>query len=348
VRRAAWTIGLCWLLAAAASAQQSASLPLELRWQAPPECGSEADVRAQLERIAHALPGYALAPLRAEARVDRQERLYALDLSTEHEGERGERKLEASDCPTLVRSMTLVLALAFGKGVELAQGAEGEATQSRAPADHATSTTPAAASDLSTAATNAASPAGTTRAAGNDAAVVDAVASDSSSAPQLSLLLGCGARFAWLPSVAFGASFGAELAGDAWSLALRPSLWASADTEVAEQLSARFDGYGAALQGCGHGPVAFLELALCGTSTAAVLLGSSQGAFEDETAHAPWLGLGVLASATAPLLFAISVRLEAELAASLARPRFVIAGYGPVHHVPLLTGQVGLAFVLTP
>ncbi|HET8937039.1 MAG TPA: hypothetical protein VFN67_26535 [Polyangiales bacterium] len=42
-----------------------------------------------------------------------------MTLRTQHEGRRGERTLAAADCHTLARSVTLVLALAFGPGVEL-------------------------------------------------------------------------------------------------------------------------------------------------------------------------------------------------------------------------------------
>lgn len=354
MRRAVWTIGLCWLLAANASAQQPAALPLELRWQAPPECGSEADVRAQLERVAHALPGYALAPLRADARIDRQERLYALRLRTEHEGERGERKLEASDCPTLVRSMTLVLALAFGKGVELAESA-GQTTNDA----HAASSEPA----------GAARPPGAAAAAQDETApsaqqsttghAHDEPTSDQATEleyaryladehrdkpdPWLWLIFGGGAQTNLFPEVAGMGWLGAELLGRSFTIALRMNVWGPSEADVSSGVRARFEGRGALLQGCWRNPTWAWGggYALCATADAAALTGASRGAFKDGSATAPWLAFGGSASVTFLLL-----RLEAGLEVSLTRPRFVIAGLGPVHELPRAAFRLGVSLVV--
>jgi hypothetical protein len=110
----------------AGPARAQSGLPLELSWQAPAECPSADDVHAELARIAHARPGHVLEPLRADGRVRRDHRRYVLEVHTEHQGQAGERRVEAKDCRTLVRTLTLILALTFGAGVELAT--ESEAT----------------------------------------------------------------------------------------------------------------------------------------------------------------------------------------------------------------------------
>ena len=110
-------------------------LPLELDWDAPAECPSSAEVRAEVERIARVGPGYTLTPLVASARVERKAGHYGVELKTEHEGQRGQRGLSAADCRTLVRTVTLVLALAFGEGVEVEEGM-GSGTGTGTAAEH--------------------------------------------------------------------------------------------------------------------------------------------------------------------------------------------------------------------
>src|SRR5512139_886504 len=96
------------------AAAQPAALPLELSWQAPSECPTASDVHAELARIASAAPGEDLQPLKADVAVAHSGARYTAQLRTEHEGLVGERTLQAEDCATLARSVTLVLALAFG------------------------------------------------------------------------------------------------------------------------------------------------------------------------------------------------------------------------------------------
>jgi hypothetical protein len=338
VRRALWILGLgCVLWAHAyARAQDAARLPLELSWQAPPECGTSDDVRAELERAAHALPGYALAPLRAQAQVDRQERGYALRLVTEHEGEHGERQLEARDCPTLVRSMTLVLALAFGKGVELAQPAGGTAAGS------ASQTQPTPAQQRHAAAARIKLPkeqkkSDEHRRSAQQNNGRDSRRYDADMQPlQLWLMLGGGAQLTLFPSVAGVFVGGVELTTPSWAIALRYNAWWNGKTKVGPGLATHFEGNGALLQGCWRNSWAPARAyALCGLANAAALEGRAQGSFEDGSATAPWLGFGASASLTLAIL-----RIEAGLAVSATQPRFVITGFGPVHEVPLFVAQL--------
>src|SRR6202008_3442743 len=104
VRRGVWIIGLVAAGLLPARGHAEATLPLELEWQAPPGCAQAADVRAELERIARVRPGFELTRLRARGEVARSGAGYAARLYTERDGSEGERRLQASDCTTLVRS----------------------------------------------------------------------------------------------------------------------------------------------------------------------------------------------------------------------------------------------------
>ena len=81
-------------------------------------------------RIAKVAPGHVLTALAASAWVERRGGGYAVELKTEHEGQRGQRALSAADCKTLVRTVTLVIALAFGEGRGGGRGGRGERNRS--------------------------------------------------------------------------------------------------------------------------------------------------------------------------------------------------------------------------
>ena len=339
------------MLAAHARAHaQLAELPLQLAWDGPAECGSVDEVRAELQRIARAKPGYALAPLTARVRVEPHAGGYQARLTTEHEGMSGERRLEAPDCPTLVRSLTLVLALAFGKGVEVGEPSADASVSGNAPpapstrSEQASTTQPAipaeAAQQSGAPKAKAAAP------EDDDTARAQDDAGDSGL--RTALLLGAAVQLALLPDPAGSGVLGVELASGAWSVSLRAAAWPGSSLAVAPAVSARFDGLSGALQGCGQLPLPRVELALCAGSVAAALRGRSDGAFADGSDTAPWLALTATAAASWPARSTLQLRLEASLAASLSRPRFVIAGFGPVHRVPLLVPQLAALLVVTP
>src|SRR5204862_4188530 len=126
----------------ASIAQAEDALPLELDWDAPPGCASANEIRSELDHIARVRPGRTVARLAARGRIEKTGSSYRLSLHTEQNGVTGERTLVASDCRTLEREVTLVLALAFGEGVELVSDKEresspGAATQTTADATRA-------------------------------------------------------------------------------------------------------------------------------------------------------------------------------------------------------------------
>lgn len=331
MRRSCLVLAL-WLLALPAAAQPAA-LPLELSWQAPSECPTASDVHAELARIASAAPGESPRSLAADIAVTRSGTRYTARLATEHEGLVGERTLQADDCATLTRSVTLVLALAFGRGVELRQ----DATQ--APPAESTTTPTTAPAVVSPASTE---PKPEAIAANGEAELADEepeTGSDNApSTVHVGAMLGGGAQLTLMPRVAPIFTAGALLDLEALSIELR----ASALTGTSERLDtgtdarAVLDGLLATALACAHVSLADF----CAGGRAGAIGARSRGLFETGHRTAPWYALALTAGLSWPEHSAVQLSLEALLALSITRPRFEITGYGIAHRAPLLAPEL--------
>ncbi len=100
-------------------------LPLDFTWTAPDTCPTQAEVVEQLTRAVDA-GGKELPPLTARAIVQQEGNAWRLELTTEMDGRRGARQLEADSCEGLARAVTLVLALTLGEGMARRQAEEEE------------------------------------------------------------------------------------------------------------------------------------------------------------------------------------------------------------------------------
>jgi hypothetical protein len=312
VRRFACIAGLVVVWASRASAQ--GALPLELDWRAPAECPAADAVRAELARIAAAREGSALLPLRARAEVRRHAGGYQLLLQTEHAGSRGTRQLTAADCVTLMRSATLVLALAFGPAVDLisdrpeAPIVEPPAAV-RPPAEPTPTPAPAAAGIRE------------------------------HTPPTWQLWLGAGAQFGLLPAPAFSGSLGVELELARVSFGLRALVLPGVRSVLTVEegpLDTRFAALGAAAHGCGLLPAGALALGACAGLQLAAIRGESAGTNElsADSAIAPWYAVHVALAVSWPRTAALRLRFEAELAYSLNRPEFAVEGSSAAYRVP--------------
>jgi hypothetical protein len=337
VRRSAWIAG-SWLIALLHAHAQDA-LPLELQWRAPAECPSAADVRAELARIAHARPGSVLTPLSASVEVQRRGTAYALTLQTAHAGEHGERQLEAADCKTLVRTLTLILALSYGAGAAMADEPAPPAREQPTEAGQPQATE---AAPPPSAAAPQAGRAGAQAAASNaPPRTSDAVKTE------LALWLGGGIQLGLLPTAALATTAGVEWRRAAWSLGFQLTAWPLASSTAISNVEARFDGLAGALQACRLLPLASLTLGLCAGAQAAALRGRSAGATSDGSAVAPWYALLAATTLSWPRDSWLAGRLEAGLAGSLDRPLFSIDGAGTVHRVPAVVGQFAAQLLVT-
>lgn len=327
-------VGLAIGLSAArgAAAQAIAALPLELQWQAPSECPSGQDVRDELARIASAAPGEDLRPLAARITVARGAGRYTAQLRTEHEGLVGERTLEAADCKTLVRSVTLVLALAFGRGVELHDEA------SSAPAS--TGATPAPTAAPSGERTGEATPKPASQEPVDAARRSDedesAEEPDTPPDVHLGFVLGGGAQLTLMPALAPVLRAGATLRIRALSIELRAALMPQTTQDIDRDASARFD----ALMGTALGCFDASWAALCAGARVAAIRARTRGLSDDAAATAPWYALALAAQLAWPEHSPFQVGLEGLLALSLTRPRFEVTGLGRTHRVPLFAPEL--------
>ncbi|HET6585825.1 MAG TPA: hypothetical protein VFG69_20355 [Nannocystaceae bacterium] len=115
-------LGLSFALAVQAMAEPPAERPFELRWQAPPECPTAAEVRAAIERhLAAPLESPRGDGLRvdASARVEGDGRWGVALVVDSGEG-RSEREIgDADDCAAATETAALVVAIAIDPDVAL-------------------------------------------------------------------------------------------------------------------------------------------------------------------------------------------------------------------------------------
>jgi hypothetical protein len=342
VRRAGWaskraSVLLAFVLAFAARAEAQSGLPLELSWEAPAECPSSAEVQGELARVAHPRPGHVLEPVHARATVMREPRRYVLNVHTEHQGQAGERRVEAKDCKTLVRTLTLILALTFGAGVELQDAAsspEGAETAGESDAQPAAKPEPGAPEAAKRESASKPEPP-------PSAAPVEAPRS------QWSLLAGPALAWQLAPRVAGGFALGATFERGALVLGARTSASFAAQSSPAPAVNARFASFGASLRGCGR--LAFWQLSagLCAGARALALRGRASGAIRDASAVAPWYAATGNAFVAWPRNARFRAQLEGGLDVSLNRPRFVIQGLSEVHRVSRVVPELALLLALT-
>jgi hypothetical protein len=274
--------------------------------------------------------------LAANALVQRRGASYHVTLQTEHEGRRGARTLEASECRTLVRTVTLVLALAFGAGVEIEPSA--------APEDRPASDTPSEPAPMPASAPSAAE-SEPSFAAGSSETATDAdperedADEPDSPGPALSLawLLGLGGTANLMPRAGLLASTGPELRLGALSLGMRALFWPGVATVAGPGIRAHWLALGGALMACGHTALtASLELAACGGGRVVAIRANATGDVRGATATAPWTALTSSVSMDWPSAHWLRARLELGLSLSLSRPNFLIEDLGNTHRIPPL------------
>lgn len=320
------------------------ALPLELEWEAPPGCASAGEIRTELDRIARVRPGRTVAHLTARGRIEKTGSSYRLNLRTEQNGETGERTLVASDCRTLEREVTLVLAVAFGEGVELVnEGDRGPSPSAATPSD-ATRTRekePNAVQPRDETVLKQPSGAATTM-----APPIDAKTSKREHL-HAAVLAGGGALFGTLPSPAGFVTAGATFGGRRLWLDAR-ALWIPrVEQALARGVRARYQGFGGALSGCAAMPPA-PSLSVCVSLEATALGGRSSGASESVQSVAPYFSVAPSVGWQWPSRGPLRLRLEAALHVALSEPEFIVVGLGEAHRVPLLSPSLDAVLVFSP
>lgn len=332
-------------LTVARSARAEDALPLELDWDAPPGCASAEEIRTELARIARVRAGRTVAPLTARGRIERNAGSYRLSLHTEQGGVAGERTLVASDCRALEREVTLVLAVAFGEGVELVSDKERETPPSAT--SQGSATTQKENGPGSAEPHDKAAPKPSSAPAAPVPASLANPRSPSNEHLRAAVLAGGGALFGTLPSPAGFVTAGATFGSRQYWLDAR-LLWIPRVEQALERgVRARYQGVGGALSGCAAIPPA-KALSVCVALEAAALSGRASGATESVQSIAPFFSVAPLIGWQWPSHGPLSLRLEAALHVALSEPRFVVVGLGEAHRVPLLSPSVDAVLVFSP
>lgn len=310
---------------------EASELPLELDWQAPPECYSAEMIRAELARIASVRPGRTPVKLSAHGRIERVGEQYRLVIQLTRDGHTFERRLASSECRALGREVTLLVALSFGEGVELLpeDASRGEAEPEPSKPEAPPPKPPAPAAPEATGAQ-------------------EATHSAKSAGFRAGAFVGGGALFGAFPALAARAFAGADLGWHRAWLSPRIDLIAPVNDALERGVDTRYDGLGGGLSLCLGQPALESMFALCATGGATAVRGRSWGATESGSSVAAWYTGGPAVSVAWPERGSIGVRLEAALLISLNRPRFVVEGLGQAHQMSLLTPSLSLGVLLRP
>jgi len=334
------------LVPATVSAQ---TLPLNLKWTAPPQCPTTDEVRREVARQAHIVPGRAPAPLDANARVEAVGARWRVELRTTRAGIDGYQTLEDESCELLARATALVLALALYDPGEAGPSATPapdeqrlESTPHRRPPPALEPAKP----------TPEPAPAGAEPepppppsarplepAPSLPPAVAASPAPASSAASGWALAVDARASRGPLPETNLGLSLGVDARRGRWLARLR--LLGGAPTEqasaAAPDVRGRYQAWGTSVVACVVArPESRFALAGCGELDASLLVATASGAALDGLALAPWYAAGPAALARIRLSRRTRLDLGAGLGVSIDRPRFALHHLGDVYEVPRL------------
>ncbi len=301
-------------------------LPLDLTWDAPPECPSYSDVVTELERITRVKPGREITSVRAKAKIERTEDgRYQLTLLTEREGQTGETDLDAASCPVLKRGVTLVLALTLGDGVDVV---DEEVADARPKADDGAKPAP---KPLSPAALPA-----PPRAPSVDHAV---------DGFRWSPWLAANGGWGLLREPSFGAQLGLAVGERHWQSRLDATFWPPVAGARFQGVDSSYFAFVGAIGACGRWPLAGWSFAGCATLQIGAIHGTSTGAFRDGAASAPWYAAAPSVVVTAPFYGPVALRLEGAVAIAFKPPRFAIQYAEDVYTVSRFVPAVSLGLV---
>lgn len=351
--------GACGLMiaatvASALPAHAATPLPLDLAWEAPPECPTGDAVRAQLARVVRVRSGRTPPHLVAVARVEQQAGRWILHLRTQRDGMAGARQLEAGSCAALVGAATLVLALAFGEGVELAdeplllEPRPSPPVRARPDSPPRAEAPPAAAAPAAPEPVPPPPPEATAPPPDNETIAVRARPISPAPSPW-HWALALDGRSSWgpMPNQAFGFGAGLDVGTDRFFANLHlGALPRAEEASAIPQVRARYTVFDGAASGCVRaGAPTSVSLAGCVGGRIGALRGTAVGATQNDATTAPLYAVVVAARLEVPIYQAISGQLGFDVATALNRPWFAVHGIGDVHRVPRLTpsAAAGLA-----
>ncbi len=290
-------------------------LPLHLDWSAPLECPTGQQVEQELSRITRPRPGRVLVPLEARASITRDGESYHLALQLTRNGELSEAHFDSKVCAPLRKAATLVLALAYGDGIEIKEDA-GEASATD-PADtknppRLAAIAPTPTRDNATERENE-----RRRLAENRQHFAPWVAATFTSG-----FIGDGAM---------GAEAGLGWGGRYFSALGRFSAFPPGRAATSGGVSAQLSATAGALGGCAAWPSASVTLQVCAAFEAGAVRAHSSGARNEGSAAATWLALNPALAVLVPIARPFALRAELGGLIPLNAPRFDVTTLGTVY-----------------
>jgi hypothetical protein len=314
------------LVLGAGIARAASPLPLRLEWSAPRECPTGEQVERDLGRMTRVRPGRTLVPLEAQATITRQASGYHLVLELMRNGEPRQAQFDSQSCAPLRKAASLVLALAFGDGVELRSADEEvESTPQQVKPE------PAGPSTLE-------------RDPGTPSAPRDLARSTWRVTPWAGASLSSGLVGSSSPGVDLGVGFGSRnFSGYARGGAVPPANIATREG-VSVGLSALLFAAGAC---AGH---AFPSLRVdgCLAFDAALVRARSSGAARDGSASFSTYAVTPAIAAWLPVTPPFALRLELAALVPLETSHYDVAPYGSLYSSARVAprGSLGLAVEL--
>ena len=336
-----------WLCVAAAARAQAP----ELSWQTPPGCPSRDAWLAELSaRVDPEVFRAQAAKLRVALRIEPTQAGYSLTLSTELEGARGERRIEAAACGELTHAAALIVALALdprgaasSPPVELAAAAAPAAAPAPAPSR---SPMPDVAPVLEPEPAPARSPDPPPAPAGR--ADSDSERPQRTRAPSAERVLLFARPLAALdlgvlPQLALGASLQAGARLGATSLEVGGTYLPTQSVSVEDRTAAVGElRFLAASLGVCHGlSSGRIELAPCVRAEYGRIWGRGRNLERGTFAGgASWLALLVAAKASFEVAEPLALVLELGGGAPLLAAEFGVEGLGQAHDTPAVFGRL--------
>lgn len=310
-------------LCTAGATRAATPLPLELEWSAPLECPTGEQVERELTRITRIRAGRTLVPLHARAQIIHNERDYRLVLQIERSGELSQANFDSNTCAPLRKAATLVLALAFGDGVELQSepGPESPTTPDTSPA---------------------APPASTPR--DRDATPAPPETKGIRLVPWVGGALASG----FIGDSTLGVDLGFGLGGRFWNAFARGGAIPPSTAATREGVSAVLSSMNGALGACAGYPFASARLDACVALEAALVRAHSNGALRDGSATAPSFAIAPALAAFFPIARPFALRAELALLLPFQSAHYDVAPFGTLYaSSPIIPrGALGLAVEL--
>jgi len=314
------------MLPALVIAASLAGPAVDLRWDAPAGCPSQADIAGQ---IAARVGDSADAPARVVFHVEPRDGRWHLVGEISGVADGGRRELSAATCEELAEAAVLIVTIAVDPPV-VPPAPQPAAIVTPPPDPPAAIVTLPPAPPAAIVTPPPAPPA--------SPPLVERAPSPSPPPPRrrLSALIGLagGLGLGALPGPAGLLRLALGVRGERWSAALVQDLWLprSRDVSTDPAYGGRFSLWSAGLRGCGVVPAGRVEVPLCATLAAGVMAGKGVGALAVARSQvSPWLAAAAGPGLRVPLgRGAFGLLFAAELVAVLARPRFEISGEGVV------------------